>query len=84
MKKGCNPHPFIISFQIVISLHLHPILSRKMHAVHRQALLLHLLDDGLAHGDGSFLVHIETGTVFGVFQLKGYAVHDVAGYELVV
>ena len=54
-----------------------------MHTVHRQALLLHLLDDGFARGDGSFLVHIETGTEFGVFQLKGYAVHDVAGYELV-
>ena len=54
-----------------------------MHTVHRQALLLHLLDDGLAHGDGSFLVHVETGTEFGVFQLEGEAVHDVAGYELI-
>ena len=54
-----------------------------MHAVHRQALLLHLLDDGLSRSDGSFLVHIETGTEFGVFQLEGYAVHNVAGYELV-
>ena len=54
-----------------------------MHAEHGPALLLHLLDDGLAHGDGSFLVHVETGTEFGVFQLEGYAVHNVAGYELV-
>ena len=54
-----------------------------MHAVHGPALLLHLLDDGLARGDGSFLVHVIAGTEFGVFQLEGYAVHDVAGYELV-
>ena len=54
-----------------------------MHAEHGPALLLHLLDDGLARGDGSFLVHIETGTEFGMVQLQGYAVHDVAGYELV-
>ena len=54
-----------------------------MHTVHGPALLLHLLDDGFARSDGSFLVHVETGTVFGVFQLEGYAVHDVSGYELV-
>ena len=54
-----------------------------MHAKHGPALLLHLLDDGFARSDGSFLVHVETGTEFGVFQLKGYAMHDVAGYELV-
>ena len=54
-----------------------------MHAVHGPALLLHLLDDGLSRSDGSFLVHVEAGTEFGVFQLEGYAVHDVAGYELV-
>ena len=62
---------------------LHPILSREMHAVHGPAFLLGTIDDGLTRGDGSFLVHVEAGTVFGVFQLEGYAVHDVAGYELV-
>ena len=54
-----------------------------MHAVHVPALLLHLLDDGLARGYGSFLVHIEKGTEFGVFQLEGEAVHDVTSYQLV-
>ena len=54
-----------------------------MHTEHGPAFLLGTLDDRLSRGDGSFLVHVETGTEFGVFQLEGYAVHDVAGYELV-
>ena len=56
---------------------------REMHAEHGPTFLLHLLDDGLARSDGAFLVHVITGTEFGVFQLEGYAVHDVAGYELI-
>ena len=54
-----------------------------MHTKQGPAFLLDTLDDGLARGYGSFLVHVETGTEFGVFQLEGYAMHDVAGYELV-
>ena len=55
-----------------------------MHAEQRPALFLDELEDGLARGDGTFLVHIVTGTVFGMLQLEGDAVHDVAGYQLVV
>ena len=82
-------HPFIISAlkklksEILKSLHPHPILCREMHAEHGPTFLLHLLDDGLARSDGAFLVHVITGTEFEMVQLKGEAVHDVAGYELV-
>ena len=91
-KKGCpQNHPFIISaFKINWNLkfwnpsfHLHPIHRWEMHAEQGPAFLLGTLDDSLARGDGAFLVHVITGTEFGVFQLEGYAVHDVAGYELV-
>ena len=55
-----------------------------MHAEQRPALFLDTLEDGLARGDGGLLVHVVTGTVFGMLQLEGDAVHDVAGYQLVV
>jgi len=55
-----------------------------MHAVQRPAFLLDTLEDGLARGDGSLPIHVVTGTVFGMLQLEGDAVHDVAGYQLVV
>ena len=54
-----------------------------MHAEQGPAFLFGTIDDGLARGNGAFLVHVITGTEFGMVQLEGYAVHDVAGYELV-
>lgn len=54
-----------------------------MHAVHRPSFFLHKFQNGFAGGDGLFLVHVVTGTEFGMFLLESHAVYNVARYQQV-
>ena len=55
-----------------------------MHAYHLPVLFLYLLYYRLTGGYGLFMIHIETGTIFGMSHLKGYTMHNVAHNEKIV